>query len=249
MQTAFPAYEPHIRFPDSTSRQEKIQFSPRENRINTEGIAMHRNSQKRYYIPGATYFITTVTRGRYPYFEDDILRDVIIHNLYLCMYLKKFMINGYAIMPDHVHVLIRPKGGFSHSEIMHNLKRVTSLHINQIMFGIPQCDIRRGADIHGPWRGSPDESAEIYPRLRAKCPAPPYARIAPLPGTLHRLQSYRNEFNKSRPAQCPHPPFRWHKSFHDHIIRDERDLRNHIRYIARQREKHGVPGCVWVADV
>jgi len=34
-------------------------------------------------------------------------------------------------MPDHVHLLIQPLGIFNVSEIMHNLKRTTSLHINE----------------------------------------------------------------------------------------------------------------------
>ncbi len=34
--------------------------------------------------------------------------------------------------------------------------------------------------------------------------------------------------------------------FHDHIIRDMDDLRNHLAYIARQRARHGCGGSVWV---
>jgi hypothetical protein len=34
--------------------------------------------------------------------------------------------------------------------------------------------------------------------------------------------------------------------FHDHIIRDKDDLRNHLAYIARQCERHGCVGCGWV---
>jgi len=34
------------------------------------------------------------------------------------------------------------------------------------------------------------------------------------------------------------PLFRWHKSFYDHIIRDDKDLLTHIRYIQYNHLKH-----------
>jgi len=124
---------------------------------------MHRNSQKRVYVPGATYFITMVTKNRYPYFNEGMFRDLFIHVLYLCQDIRNFEIHGVAIMPDHVHLLISPGNRHSHSEIMHNLKRVTSLHINQIMHG----NLMYGTV--SPEKGArpAEESADIYPRLRA----------------------------------------------------------------------------------
>jgi hypothetical protein len=70
------------------------------------------------------------------------------------------------------------------------------------------------------------------------------------PDGVHDGFSYtkgNDDSYKIKKKTPPHPPFRWHKSFHDHIIRDERDFRNHIRYITRQPEKHGIPGRVWIA--
>ena len=73
-------------------------------------MGRHRNSQKRIYIPGATYFITTVTYGRYPYFEEEIFRELFVDELLFCSELKSFSLYGYAVMPDHAHVLLRPTG-------------------------------------------------------------------------------------------------------------------------------------------
>ncbi|MCB1161012.1 MAG: hypothetical protein KDK45_26160, partial [Leptospiraceae bacterium] len=36
------------------------------------------------------------------------------------------------------------------------------------------------------------------------------------------------------------PKFQWHKSFHDHYIRDERDFYHHIQYIQNQWIKHSL---------
>ncbi len=96
-------------------------------------MGRHRNSQKRIYIPGATYFITTVTCGRSPYFEEEIFRDLFVHELMYCSELKSFSLYGYAVMPDHAHVLFRPMGGFTYSQIMHFIKRHCTRNANYIM--------------------------------------------------------------------------------------------------------------------
>ena len=96
-------------------------------------MGRHRNSQKRIYIPGATYFITTVTHGRYPYFEEEIFRELLVDELLFCSELKSFSLYAYAVMPDHAHVLIRPMGGFTYSQIMHFIKRHCARNANFIM--------------------------------------------------------------------------------------------------------------------
>jgi hypothetical protein len=42
---------------------------------------LHRNSQKRIYEEGASYFITTVTYDRYPYFQIPLLAELFINDL------------------------------------------------------------------------------------------------------------------------------------------------------------------------
>ena len=94
---------------------------------------MHRNSQKRYYIPGAVYFITTVTHGRYPYFEVEVLRDVFIWEMFICRSIRPFTLYGYAILPDHAHLLIRPDGGHSYSKMMQFIKRHFTRNANYVL--------------------------------------------------------------------------------------------------------------------
>ncbi len=103
----------------------------------------HRNSQKRYYFDNTIVFITTNTFESYEFFEEDIFCEAFIEDLRTCQLLKKFEIFGFKVNPDHIHLLIQPLGKYNYSHIMHNLKRVSSLHIHQIM-----------------------EGEDIYPRLR-----------------------------------------------------------------------------------
>jgi putative transposase len=168
-------------------------------------MPLHRNSQKRYYIENAIYFITTKTYGGYPYFIDDIFCELFVEELLFCQKLKRFEIYGYKINPDHVHLLIMPNE-YNYSEIIHNLKRTSSLHINQIIGG-----------------------EDIYPRLQ----------------WTQNLNKYRTQFIEKYGENHNFPPFKWQKSFHDHIIRNKRDFRNHITYIQRQWLKHGLRKNKW----
>jgi hypothetical protein len=48
---------------------------------------------------------------------------------------------------------------------------------------------------------------------------------------LSRMNTHREKFIIAHNGKCPHPRFRWRKSFHDHMIRDDRDFRGHVHYI------------------
>ena len=63
---------------------------------------------------------------------------------------------------------------------------------------------------------------------------------------LMKIRNYREKFVARHGDRSPFPPFKWQKSYHDHIIRDMDDLRNHLAYIARQCSHHGYVGSVWV---
>ena len=170
----------------------------------------HRNSQKRIYEEGAEYFITTVTEGRHPYFGMPILAELFVRDLWFAKELKQFDLYGYTVMPDHIHLLIQPRGKFNYSQIMHNIKRVFSLHANQIMFSAPSNATPAGDD--------------IYHRLQwSKVLIDLHERFISKHGTRHDI-----------------PKFQWQSSFRDHLIRDEEDHLNHLEYVYNNAVKHGL---------
>ena len=103
-------------------------------RKNTE-VIVYKNSQKRFAARHVIYFITTNTHKGFPYFAEDIFCESFLDDLEFSKESKHFKLYGYKINNEHIHFLIQPFGEFSYSEIMHNLKRVSSLHINQIIKG------------------------------------------------------------------------------------------------------------------
>jgi REP element-mobilizing transposase RayT len=69
---------------------------------------MHRNSQKRIIQLDTTYFITTITKDRFPYFENDVLCKLFIEELKICKKLKEFNLYTFCILKDHIHLMIEP---------------------------------------------------------------------------------------------------------------------------------------------
>ena len=88
---------------------------------------------KRIYVKGAAYHLTTCCQNKYPYFQEDIFCNVLIDVMANSMKIKQFNLLGFKINPDHVHLALQPIGSFSFSEIMHNIKRISSVHINLIL--------------------------------------------------------------------------------------------------------------------
>ncbi len=76
----------------------------------------------------STYAITRLTHNRHPHFSTEPHAHLFIETLFRYRTANKFRLHAFAVMPDHVHVLITPsadistpkciqliKGGYSHA--------------------------------------------------------------------------------------------------------------------------------------
>ncbi len=77
---------------------------------------------RRYYVPNAIYFITTVVHGRHFLFNDDAHVQLLWDNLRQTRAFHPFCLWAYAFLPDHLHLLIQPKEGASISKILNSFK-------------------------------------------------------------------------------------------------------------------------------
>jgi putative transposase len=77
---------------------------------------------KRYVEPNTAYFVTSVTRGRNPIFNDrlaaELLLNIILYNKFACHY----RIYGFIIMPDHFHMIIQPYKDDDLSTVIRKIK-------------------------------------------------------------------------------------------------------------------------------
>ena len=86
-------------------------------------------SLPRFRIEGHLYYVTTVVYGRLPIFRRASFVLPLLDSLNYYRYANEFKLLGYAIMPDHVHLLIWPVGAATVSDIMRNYKEFTAKRI------------------------------------------------------------------------------------------------------------------------
>ena len=217
----------------------------------------HRNSQKRIYGEGYLCFITTVTDGRVRYFENPILAELCIREIWFVQALKKCELFGYAVLPEHVHLMITPAENANYSEIMGTLKRNVARDINDLTANRPfirnlaDDDIpRAGDDSNRHLQGSNRHAQGLNRHLRDVDQwiranyeltriRHPHLSFATYRDHFLSLENMRQRFlNECKDYQSPR--FRWQPSFRDHIIRNEGDFQKHLNYIYGNAVKHGV---------
>ncbi len=76
----------------------------------------------RYYVPGAIVFITQVVENRVPVFQNPDHLALLHDTLHNVKVLHPFSMLAYAFLPDHFHLLLKPSGVSTFSQIMHSLK-------------------------------------------------------------------------------------------------------------------------------
>ena len=197
-------------------------------------MKLHRNSQKRYYINNAVYFITTTTYDRYPYFEINELCELFIHDLSICQKLKRFEILGYKINPEHIHLLIQPCKQFNYSDIMNSIKKNVTRDINYVLDF--ENDYSLKARFANLAFGNGNEIGYENKNVHDNINFANHIRI------IETLKSkFIHKYNKNHNI----PKFQWQSSFYDHIIRNEFDYHNHLQYIENQWIKHDLKENKW----
>jgi len=78
-------------------------------------------------------FVTICTDQRFPYFDEDIFAELCIDNLLYAARLKSFIVHGYKINPEHIHLILQKYGPYSVSKFLHSFKRPSSTQINQLI--------------------------------------------------------------------------------------------------------------------
>jgi putative transposase len=77
---------------------------------------------RRYYVPNAIIFITQVVQDRVPIFRDESHLELLRSTLRRVKELHPYSMLGYVFLLDHFHLLIKPTGSSTFSQIMHSLK-------------------------------------------------------------------------------------------------------------------------------
>jgi len=217
-----------------------------------KGIRKYRNWPKRIYIKDVSYFVTFYTKNRYPYFKETILCDLFLENLKECKKLKEFLLFGWVIVYEHIHLLIQPDGKWNISEIMHSLKRHTSRNINYVLGyykSLPHPSVSRDGhpDLQGRNTGSvchPDlqgrnTGSVCHPDLQGRNTGS--VCHPDLRGMDALVKDCRQLFMFDRKSKNMIPKFQWQQSFYDRYMRNETEFHNVLDYLEYNPDKHGLP--------
>ncbi|MCC9078454.1 transposase [Litorilinea aerophila] len=79
-------------------------------------------SIRRYYVPNSIVFITQVVAHRTPVFAQPAFVDLLREHLRKTQQYHPFVLLAYCFLPDHFHIMLRPTGNSTFSDIMHSLK-------------------------------------------------------------------------------------------------------------------------------
>ena len=89
----------------------------------------HRLRLGRRSIPGQIYLVTTVTHERQPVFSDFFCARLVIRELMACDASLLSETLAYVLMPDHLHWLLRLRGG-SLATLIRALKGRSAASVN-----------------------------------------------------------------------------------------------------------------------
>ena len=86
---------------------------------------------RRQYVEGQTYHTISVTHNRQPLFSSDRAAQVVVDAISHIRSTEKAYVLAYAVMPDHLHLLLVPRLGHNVSTIMHSIKSYSARQIQR----------------------------------------------------------------------------------------------------------------------
>ena len=174
------------------------------------------------------HFVTTGTYKNTPYFRDEGFCRILLEELDSYSNRYSFMLMGYVIMPDHVHLLLwwdrgeRPQ--LSISKIMQGIKGVTARRIIDLM-------VANGLE----------QMLQPTPRMLASTPRvlqPPLRIYPPTPMTSEQSSSQTQHGVESHRRNLRYRL--WQRGFYDFNIYSEEKLLEKLNYVHHNPVRAGL---------
>lgn len=97
-------------------------------KMNSRELQIKKRHLPHWTLEGATYFVTfRVAEGKLATDEQQVVFDHILDGDR-----RFYALIACTVMPDHVHMILRPMGGFTLSQIMKGTKGVSAHKINRL---------------------------------------------------------------------------------------------------------------------
>lgn len=99
-------------------------------------------TQRRPIQNDAVMFVTTNTKNRRKIFTNDAFASEAIDRLYRMQQLHPFLLFGFVVMPNHIHLLLNIPSPYTISEFMHAYKLGLTYDLGIGAFWQPRFDMR-----------------------------------------------------------------------------------------------------------
>lgn len=97
-------------------------------------VHLYRRKLPHWELDGSTYFITfRVNKNLGKPLGKPELASIVEEALKFGQIKGRYVLDAYVIMPDHVHLLLRPNSSWTLSKIMQGIKGFTAREINKSM--------------------------------------------------------------------------------------------------------------------
>jgi REP element-mobilizing transposase RayT len=178
------------------------------------------------YSSTSLYFITMNTHLNRPVFGDLNLAKTVLGDLLGPQVTNHLRVQAFTLLPDHLHVIASVRnagtsisgslGAFKSFTTQQYWKRAREV-VEQRSLSLPPSSIKRA---------EPDEARNLLrPLMEWR------ASLRPEALKLNSWPNVRAEHFLSKQL--------WQRSFHDHIIRNDDDLRETVKYIAMNPVRRG----------
>lgn len=174
-------------------------------------------TQRRIYQTEYPYFITTVTAGRSPVFEDKEKAALMAEIIHESCAMHEYTSIAFCILPDHLHLLVESK-----SESAESWTRAMSPQQERAQRALEKA---RCLEILNPQRGLSSP----------RCGADSRCGVDHTVSCL--MQSIKGTFSRAA-----HRGRIWQPRFNSRIVDSERRLENTVRYTTFNYQKHDLPG-------
>ncbi len=100
--------------------------------VGAKVVTGHRKQLKRFET-GSVRFLTFSCVGHENLLGTAAAREVFVQHLTWLAHKGQFALHAFAVMPDHVHLLLTPAQDQTVDKILEGLKKRTSLKINRLL--------------------------------------------------------------------------------------------------------------------
>lgn len=94
---------------------------------------MRSRNRQNYEAYGDLFFVTSTIVGFHRLFSIDKICEIFIEKLKFYIERGDFNLLAYVLMPNHIHIILKPNNEIPVSKIMGNLKRITSREISDFL--------------------------------------------------------------------------------------------------------------------